>query len=1096
MGVALREILLNNLIEASNIKDKIAIYNKDQNITYSELYRRVSVISENIINTYGTTNEVFGIRMADTLNAFTLILALIFSNKTILPLPMEIPDDKAEKIIDDIKPIRVFYDDYSDNNSINFNDYVNNTIGKVKVVEYSNDSNFIIIMTSGTTGTPKGCCLKDGAFLGRISDLHSKFGFTDSDNFLFSSNYSFDVSYTQILTWLFGKGSITIQKKDDNFRNIPEYVRLFNVTHLALSPAVLKNIYNILVENSSSIKDVFVAGERFPKIIAEKYIDNPANFNLWNMYGPTEFSIYATYFNIKDYNREDCGVPIGRGLPRVDVKLMDSSDNLITESGVEGQILLGGLGLFSEYVNNKKKTKDSLIAINGKNYYKTGDIGSFINDKLYFHGRIDKQLKINGIRVESEEIEKVILERCSKVDNVVVTLLEYESKKQLVAFIVLKDKNEKIGVSYLNNSISKYIESYFIPKVIITLDTIPLNKNGKVDIKQLTDLYYSSKKLEQKNSFEKSLLERPIGKLIHIWQEVLNTKINNIEKANFFDLGADSIDVIVLMGEIEEEFKVNLKVEDIYKNPILSNMLDVILANKNTGMISQINEELSIKWDKTYLTKNNIDDEEKLVLFSNADKKEIFKFLYENYGIEFVPNLIFQKESEFKNNLKAKNFEADSRVPNFIKEIIIKNIVKNNSNLIDKLEYGAVQADFLCGPGQNKIFRKNYNDLVISKTRIESINEEKVKDAIRSVISKHSLLRSIIFYSGGKYYFKEGTINNKFKIEVLDITEWKNIDKESIKRQVETELFDYVAKIDKENNLLYKFILIKIDEKTYEFTIIFSHLISDAASANIFSKELITKYQEITMGVVNENKNDEFTYKDYLSELSNNYSKSKYLEFVNSKKYQEILKYSNGKRNNRDLQTYIIKIPNETVRHFINDSGEYTKEGVLLWLSTKLAKIILDKEKITYRITNSGRTVGNKKFNNVFGDCHVHYPLIINSDIDNISTCSTKLEKEFKYYYQDKNIYLEDLCYSQNSKKDNNIEQMFDNLDFVFNYIGEMDEKSSEIYCQKVNEDKSMFRTLYIYCYATKNDFIINCRLPKSCSAKIIEKFNDYLGVK
>lgn len=1095
MDVALRELLLNNLIEASKIKDKVAIYNKDQNITYSELYRRVSIISENIINTHGTTNEVFGIRMADTLNAFTLILALIFSNKTILPLPMEIPDDKAEKIIDDIKPIGVFYDDYSDNNSINFNDYMQNTNGKVKQVEYSNESNFIIIMTSGTTGTPKGCCLKDGAFLGRISDLHSKFGFTDSDNFLFSSNYSFDVSYTQILTWLFGKGSITIQKKADNFRNIPEYVRLFNVTHLALSPAVLKNIYNTLVENSSSIKEVFVAGERFPKIIAEKYIDNPANFNLWNMYGPTEFSIYATYFNIKDYNKEDYGVPIGRGLPGVDVKLLDSSDNLITEPGVEGQILLGGAGLFSEYINNKKKTKDSLITINGKQYYKSGDIGSFINDKLYFHGRIDKQLKINGIRVESEEIEKVILERCSKVDNVVVTLLEYESKKRLVAFIVLKDKKEKIGVSYLTKSISKYIESYFIPKVIITLDEIPLNKNGKVDIKQLTDLYYSSKKAEQKSSLEIILLEKPIGKLIQIWQDVLNTKIDNIEKANFFDLGADSIDVIVLIGEIEEKFKVNLKVEDIYKNPLLRNMIDVILANKNAGIISQVNEELSIKWDKTYLSKINIDDEEQLILFSSNKKKEILKFLYDNYGIEFVPNLIFQKESEFKNNLKARNFESDSRVPNFIKEIIIKNIEKNNSNLLDKIEYGTVQSDFLCGPGQNKIFRKKYNDLVISKTSIESIDEEKVKDAIRSVISKHSLLRSIIIYRGGKYYFKEGTINSKFKIDVLDITKWKNIDKESIKRQVETELFDYVAKMNKENNILYKFVLIKTDEKTYEFTIIFSHLISDAASANIFSKELITKYQEI-MGLLNESKNDEFTYKDYLSELSNNYSKSKYLEFVNSKKYQKIKKYSNGKRNNRDLQTYILKVPNETVRNFINDNEEYTKEGILLWLSTKLAKIILDKEKIAYRITNSGRTVGNKKFNNVFGDCHVHYPLIINSDIDSISTCSSKLEKEFKYYYQDKNIYLEDLCYSQNSKQNNNIEQMFDNLDCVFNYIGEMDERSSKIYCQKIKEEKTMFRTLYIYCYATKNDFIINCRLPESCSAKIIEKFNDYLGVK
>ena len=295
--------------------------------------------------------------------------------------------------------------------------------------------------------------------------------------------------------------------------------------------------------------------------------------------------------------------------------------------------------------------------------------------------------------------------------------------------------------------------------------------------------------------------------------------------------------------------------------------------------------------------------------------------------------------------------------------------------------------------------------------------------------------------------------------------------------------------------MLYRYILAKIDEKTYEFIIIFSHLISDAASANIFSKDLITKYQEV-MDMTNEIRKEEGNYKDYLTELHNNYSESKYLEFVNSQKYQEVLKHSNVRIKNRDLQSNIIKVPNEIVKLFINDSEQYTKEGVLLWLSTKLAKITLDKEKITYRITNNGRTIGNKKFSNVFGDCHVHFPLIIDGNRDNISICSTKLKKEFKYYYQDNNTYLEDLCYSQNSVKNNSIEQMFDNLDFVFNYLGEMNEKNSELYCQKANKDKRTFKTFYVYCYSTKNDFVINCRLPKSCSVRIIEQFNDYLGVK
>lgn len=84
---------------------------------------------------------------------------------------------------------------------------------------------------------------------------------------------------------------------------------------------------------------------------------------------------------------------------------------------------------------------------------------------------------------------------------------------------------------------------------------------------------------------------------------------------------------------------------------------------------------------------------------------------------------------------------------------------------------------------------------------------------------------------------------------------------------------------------------------------------------------------------------------------------------------------------------------------------------------------------------------------------------------------------------------MEDLCYSQKSAENNAIEQMYDNLDFVFNYIGEMDERASEEYCRSVCKDKNLYKTFYIYCYATKENFVLNCRLPEVRRDAIVKKF-------
>lgn len=1081
-----REILLNNLQAFCNDEQKIAIYSKDTNVSYKQLNDEVLNLSQHIIDSYGSDNEVIAVRMKDSLNAFEMILALLFSNKVVLPVPFEVPDEKAVVIFQDIKPLVIFTDGTkSYENSVDFYRFKKATSNKTfSPPKYCDDSRFIIIMTSGTTGNPKGCCLSDNAFLGRVYDLYEKFGFEENDNFLFSSNYSFDVSYTQILTWLFGKGSITIQKKGDDFRSIPDYVKAFKVTHLAMSPAVLKYVYSPLVEKTTSIKDVFVAGEKFPTIVAEKSIEQHPYFNLWNMYGPTEFSIYATFFNLMEYEKTDISVPIGYALEGVKIKLLDSQDNVISEDGVEGQILLGGKGCFSEYINKRDITLSSLIEIGGELFYKTGDLGCVIDKKLYFHGRKDHQLKINGIRVEAEEIERLIAEKCPEIESVIVKLLSYQSKNQLVAFAVLRNKNTHIDLSSIKNNIQTHIEQYFIPKVLHILDEIPLNKNGKIDNEKLQEIYISSK-MKSSNE-DHDILDVEITEVMRrIWQSVLNIQITDTH-TSVFDLGADSMDIVILLGEIEDHFGITLQVEDVYRNPYLEDMASFVLLKINGNKISEINEQLIQKKINGYLQEVNTDFEKKIVLYSDTDGAAITNYIEDTYGIEYVPNYICDRNTT--DLVHSKGLLDCSELTEVeqqeIRKLIVFQIEKNAEHLASNLCTNVFNT-YECGPGQNKIFRKKYNDLVINKTRIETLCVEKIMSALNQLVKMHSLLRSMIIKHEERYFFKEFELRDDFKIEVLDLGQYKY--KTACGNYVAEELFNYVGQMDKENNLLFRWLLVKKDEKTFELVSIFSHLIADAASSNVFSKEIILNFKRISEKT-SIDKTSVVEYADYLDELKSNNSDEKYMQFVNSEKYAEIIKSSSMREKTRDLQINIIKVPVTFLRSPISRSTN-NKEGILLWLSAQLASVILDKSKITFRITNNGRLLGNKRFDNVFGDCHVHFPLVIDSKKDNICTCFEKLVGGYNYYYVENKLYLEDLCYSQNSAENNKIEQMYDNLDFVFNYIGEMDERASEEYCRNASIDRRLYKTFYVYCYATRENFILNCRLPMASRDAIVQKF-------
>lgn len=1083
--VSYREKLLFNLLDES-IDEKIAIYSKNGNVTYGNLRKSVLNTTQKIGEKYGFENEVIAVRMSNIENAFKLILSLIFANKTILPLPLEVPEEKADSIIKDIQPIAIFTDyQNSLENSMDFSKFTENIHEyNFKEAIYDDDSDFIIITTSGTTGVPKGCCLKDKAFLGRIFDLYKSFGFKSCDNFLFSSNYSFDVSYTQILTWLFGQGSITIQRKEEDYRVIVDYINEYSVTHLALSPAVAKKIFKNISNNAKTLKEVFVAGERFPLELASEYMRNRPSFKLWNMYGPTEFSIYATFFNIDEYNEEQ-SVPIGYPLKGVKVKILDESNNIILNDSREGQIALGGEGIFSRYINDEEKTDKVIAKIDEEPYYLTGDLGSISKGKIYYHGRKDQQLKINGIRVESEEIENKLIKYLNNLESVVVSLIQFQGKNQLVAFIVYKNKTTKYSNETMRRTLEKYLEKYFVPKFFIILEEIPLNKNGKVDFVKLTSIYKSKrqKELARDTQGNNESTEHILKK---IWEDVLNIKVKNTDN-NFFDLGADSLDTITLLSNIEELFNVKLNVEDIYRNPLFYTQEKLISQLLSNNVIDEINKKIQSIEKGAFIFKEVIDNNLKTILVSNSEERLITEYILRNYGKEYLPNHILESNMLINNRLNKTLYFT--KTPGEF-EVSEYEITKNYNSLSSEIFKNPIRI-YPCGPGQNKIFRKQYNDLVTNTITIISNSEKNIKEAFKNIISRHSMLRSVIIHKNNTFHFQEYSINNKFEIDVIDLMNYSYNDQVSILKKAMENLFDYVGNMNKYGTLLYRYLLFKIDNKTYKLLTVFSHLIADAASSNVFTKDFIMEIEQLEINAENKNRNiSNVTYHKYLVEMKKYNTKEKYLEYTESNKFKNISKLNGSFEKRRNLVAKTIRIP-ITQLNLKNQGGSNSKEGILLWLTSILAQIIFQKRYITFRVTNSGRLLYEGNYKNVFGDCHVHYPVVIDTKIDTPSTCTQKIATEFEYYYGEGKLYLEGLSYDNDIIINNKVENLFDNLDFVFNYIGEKSKEESRDYCILAEQDEKIYKTFYTYCHSTKEELIISCRLPKNRIEQILQQFKN-----
>jgi len=424
-----------------------------------------------------------------------------------------------------------------------------------------------VIYTSGTTGKPKGALIEHRNLQAVVDNFLPRVHY--GDRVLQSMNTTCDSSVIEIFPTLCHGASLILWEKD-----LSATIKKEKITFTCLTPS-MTDLLN--TDDCLSLEKITIAGEKLTKEAVNKM---PAHTKVYNGYGPTECSVAGSCTLIEDGKN----IHIGGILDHVKTYVV-KSDLTLCKTGEPGELLIGGTGVARGYFNRPKLTSEKFIPnpFGPGRLYRTGDLVRWKNSlELDFLGRIDRQVKVRGFRVELDGVEKVI----SNFPGVNQSFVKY-NQKNLIAFL----SPENIDVLALKQFLQEELAAYAVPTQIFTLDKFPINASGKVD----------ELKLPQQNINTEDLpLSKMDREMAKSWEDVLFKERHPISLLdNFFDLGGNSIDAMKLTKAMQERYHPDFPLELIYQNPVLKDFIEV--ARKERGKSTHRLRDEKTPWPKIFM---------------------------------------------------------------------------------------------------------------------------------------------------------------------------------------------------------------------------------------------------------------------------------------------------------------------------------------------------------------------------------------------------------------------------------------------------------------------------------------------------------------
>lgn len=394
-----------------------------------------------------------------------------------------------------------------------------------------------VIYTSGSTGRPNGVAVSHGALANLLGAMRHRPGLRENDIVAAVTTISFDIAGLELYLPLTVGARIELVPHDVAADGIA-LGRLLSESQATILQAT-PTTWRLLIEagwRASRGFRAFCGGESMPRDLADILLENV--HELWNLYGPTETTIWSTAERVE---RGAAMISIGHPIANTSVYILDAAGTP-TAIGIPGEIWIGGQGVAAGYHNRSELTaarfvSDPFAGKTGARMYRTGDLGRWGADgRLYHMGRLDRQVKLRGFRIELGEIEEALHAHPAIARAVVVAQNLSAEQQRLTAYIVYHPA-EDLTVTEVRRHIKRTLPDYMIPSAFVTLDALPLTPNGKIDVRALPDPFKNA--AGDGDGYEPPApgLEQLIAE---VWQELLQADRVGADD-NFFELGGNSL---------------------------------------------------------------------------------------------------------------------------------------------------------------------------------------------------------------------------------------------------------------------------------------------------------------------------------------------------------------------------------------------------------------------------------------------------------------------------------------------------------------------------------------------------------------------------
>ena len=575
--------------QAARTPEAIAVEHGASKLSYRELDRQANRLAHRLIARGVVPDARVGLCVERGLPMVIGVLGILKAGGSYVPLDPSYPRDRLAYMLEDSAPVAVVAQSGTRDRlgdrpvavvDLDEASWQTEPSHRPEVAGLSSHHAAYVIYTSGSTGRPKGVTVEHRQVVNLLESMRGLLAMTEADRWLAVTTLGFDIAGLELYLPLISGAVVVVLDREAsrNAQSLSAALEGSGATVMQATPST----WRLLLESGWSGRPGLKAlcgGEALPGELAGRLRARVGR--LWNVYGPTETTIWSS---AREVDATDAGqgvVPIGRPIANTQMYVLDAYRQPVP-LGVTGEIYIGGAGVARGYLNRPELTAERFVEnpFHGEGrerMYRTGDLGRWLPDgSLEYQGRADAQVKLRGFRIELGEIEARLLQ-CAGVSEAVVTVREdAPGEQRLVAYYV---SGEAIEAQTLREQLQASLPEYMVPAAYVRLEHLPLTPNGKLDRKGLP--------APEGQAYASTAYEAPQGEveqtLAGIWQTLLGVERVG-RHDDFFALGGHSLQAVRLVAQVRTQLGAELGLTELFAQPSLSAVAQAIVRGRGRAL--------------------------------------------------------------------------------------------------------------------------------------------------------------------------------------------------------------------------------------------------------------------------------------------------------------------------------------------------------------------------------------------------------------------------------------------------------------------------------------------------------------------------------